>query len=68
MLLSRRDDLQPVLSFDRHRLWAGACGADRGDAMQRLRPWRELLARIDAQPHWQAAHAELARLRGIRAE
>lgn len=47
--LSWRDDLQPVLSFDCHRLWAGACGADRGDATARLRPWRELLLRIHAQ-------------------
>jgi predicted transglutaminase-like cysteine proteinase len=46
--LSWRDDLQPVLSFDCHHLWAGVCGADRGDASVRLRPWRDLL-RFHAQ-------------------
>jgi predicted transglutaminase-like cysteine proteinase len=56
--LSWRDDLQPVLSFDCHRLWSGVDGSDRGDATARLRPWRELLLRIDAQPHWRSAQAQ----------
>lgn len=56
--LSSRDDLEPVLSFDCQRLWAGVNGSDRGDATSRLRPWRELLARIDAQPRWHAAHEQ----------
>ena len=47
--LSRRDDLEPVLSFDCHRVWAGIDGPDCGAAPARLRPWRELLQRVDAQ-------------------
>ena len=53
--LSWRDDLEPVFSFDCHRLWAGVQESDRGDATGRLRPWRELLLRIDSQPHWHTA-------------
>ena len=53
--LSLRIDLEPVLSFDRDRLWRGAQGRDCGCAPTRLLPWRELLARIDAQPRWRMA-------------
>jgi predicted transglutaminase-like cysteine proteinase len=53
--LSHRSDLEPVLSFDRDRLWLGAQGRDCGCAPARLRPWRDLLARIDAQPRWRTA-------------
>jgi len=47
--LSWRDDLEPVLSFDCHRLWAGVQGTVRDDAAARLHRWRDLLQRIDAQ-------------------
>ncbi|HET9207522.1 MAG TPA: hypothetical protein VFO28_14875, partial [Burkholderiaceae bacterium] len=50
--LSQRSDLEPVLSFDRDRVWLGAQGRDCGCAAARLRPWRDLLARIEAQPRW----------------
>jgi predicted transglutaminase-like cysteine proteinase len=53
--LSHRSDLEPVLSFDRDRLWLGVQARDCGCAPTRLRPWRELLARIDAQPRWRVA-------------
>jgi len=48
--LSLRSDLEPVFSFDCQRLWAGAAGPDRGSAVERLRPWRELLARTESVP------------------
>ena len=48
--LSWRSDLDPVFSFDCHRLWAGAAGPDRGSSVERLRPWRELLARTGSGP------------------
>jgi hypothetical protein len=44
-----------VLSFDRDRLWLGVQARDCRCARTRLRPWRELLARIDAQPRWRVA-------------
>ena len=47
--LSQRSDLQPVLSFDVNHLWRGVSGDRVGDAVLRLRPWRELLARWQAQ-------------------
>ena len=48
--LSQRCDLEPVLTFDRERVWLGAPGSHRTCPAQRLRPWREMLARIDQQP------------------
>jgi len=47
--LSQRTDLQPVFSFDAAHLWRGASGERVGDAVARLRPWRELLRRWQAQ-------------------
>ncbi|HET7795456.1 MAG TPA: transglutaminase-like cysteine peptidase [Rhizobacter sp.] len=47
--LSKRPDLQPVLSFDVSGLWRGASGERVGDAAALLRPWRELLARWQQQ-------------------
>jgi hypothetical protein len=43
--LSQRSDLQPVLSFDVNHLWRGVSSERVGDAVLRLRPWRELMAR-----------------------
>ncbi|MGY4831257.1 transglutaminase-like cysteine peptidase [Sphaerotilaceae bacterium SBD11-9] len=43
--LSKRSDLQPLLSFDVSSLWRGVSGERVGDAAALLRPWRELLAR-----------------------
>lgn len=47
--LSQRSDLQPLFSFDVAHLWRGASGERLGDAVARLRPWRELLRRWQAQ-------------------
>jgi predicted transglutaminase-like cysteine proteinase len=47
--LSQRSDLQPLFSFDVAHLWRGASGERLGNAVVRLRPWRELLRRRQAQ-------------------
>lgn len=47
--LSQRSDLQPLFSFDVSHLWRGASGERLGDAVLRLRPWRELLQRWQSQ-------------------
>jgi predicted transglutaminase-like cysteine proteinase len=48
--ISGRDDLAPVFSFDRSELRAGVDGPRRGDALQRLHAWRDLLGRMATQP------------------
>lgn len=43
--LSCRTDLRPIFSFDTSGLWRGTAGERVGDAVMRLRPWREVLQR-----------------------
>jgi len=44
--LSQRDDLRPIFSFDRTRLWLGLDGPARGSSTARLPAWRRLLERM----------------------
>jgi predicted transglutaminase-like cysteine proteinase len=42
---SRRQDLQPVFSFNAEGLWQGTAGASAGDPSARLSQWRDVLQR-----------------------
>jgi predicted transglutaminase-like cysteine proteinase len=46
---SARSDLQPVFSFNSEGLWDGVGASSKGDPMQRLSLWRELLAKVRAE-------------------
>lgn len=45
---SRRGDLIPVFSFNSEGLWTGAANTPRGDSLNNLSRWRDVLARIQA--------------------
>ncbi|MDN3922837.1 transglutaminase-like cysteine peptidase [Roseateles violae] len=46
---SRRADLQPVFSFNSEGLWDGVGISSKGDPLQRLSLWRDLLAKVRAE-------------------
>jgi predicted transglutaminase-like cysteine proteinase len=46
---SRRNDLQPVFSFNSDGLWEGVGATSKGDPVVRLSLWRELLAKVRAE-------------------
>jgi len=46
---SARSDLQPVFSFNSEGLWDGVGASSKGDPVQRLSLWRELLAKVRAE-------------------
>ncbi len=45
---SRRSDLIPIFSFNSEGLWTGATNTPKGDALNSLSRWRNVLARIKA--------------------
>ncbi|MGY4879295.1 transglutaminase-like cysteine peptidase [Vreelandella aquamarina] len=46
---SRRDDLDPVFSFNSSGLWAGGGSSSRADPMVRLSRWRNVVSRMQEQ-------------------
>lgn len=46
---SRRDDLDPVFSFNSSGLWAGNSNSSRADPMARLSRWRSVVSRMQEQ-------------------
>ena len=46
---SRRDDLDPVFSFNSSGLWAGGGNSSRADPMVRLSRWRNVVSRMQEQ-------------------
>ncbi|MGZ8251678.1 MAG: transglutaminase-like cysteine peptidase [Methylophilaceae bacterium] len=45
---SRRADLIPIFSFNSEGLWTGAANTPRGESLNNLSRWRNVLARIQA--------------------
>lgn len=46
---SRRNDLDPVFSFNSNGLWAGGSNSSRADPMARLSRWRNVVSRMQEQ-------------------